>query len=265
MTDVTTSSVSLNWTESTGQQCSFKVQWTNGTNNWNQATNKTSFTITSLTSGVGYNVTVSAVAADGSIEAKGQTVSLYTSRFLGLFCRRHTRVLKHFLLFNSCFLFCFVFFPAGPGKVAGISVDTNTSSISLYWTSPLGLTLRYRVEWTSGTGPLWTVDTSAVLLGLIPGSSYTITITVMVGNNVTGEPYTLTAVTSNLLFRQLSHNNSGPCPDFPSPPAVSYICRTGCSQEPGHHQCHNHVRVCELGKTGGKRRHVHNSLGWGRK
>lgn len=83
------------------------------------------------------------------------------------------------------------------------SVDTNTSSISLYWTSPPGLNFKYRVEWTSGENPtsMLTANTSAVLLDLIPGTSYRIMITVIVGDNVTGQPYTLFAVTSNLHFR----------------------------------------------------------------
>lgn len=76
MTDVTTSSVSLNWTYTGGQVSSFKVQWTNISFNF---TKKTSYTITNLTSGVRYNVTVSAVA-DGHTEGKGLTVSLHTSK-----------------------------------------------------------------------------------------------------------------------------------------------------------------------------------------
>lgn len=82
-------------------------------------------------------------------------------------------------------------------------MDTNTSSISLNWASPPGLELEYRVEWNSGNNPMTTqtVNTSAVLFDLVPGTNYTIMITVVVGDNVTGEPYTLSAVTSNLRFR----------------------------------------------------------------
>lgn len=86
VTDVTTSSASLNWTIPKGQVSSFKVQWTNGTNNGSEKTNETWYTITNLTSGVSYNVTVSAVAADGYTEGKGQTVSLHTSKSSALSC-----------------------------------------------------------------------------------------------------------------------------------------------------------------------------------
>lgn len=102
-----------------------------------------------------------------------------------------------------------LFFPAGPGKVVHHSVDANTSAIFLNWTSPPGSKLGYKVEWTSGKSQsMQRDDTWAVLSDLIPGTSYTITITVVVGDNVTGEPYTLTTATSNLLFRQL------PCSHF---------------------------------------------------
>lgn len=83
------------------------------------------------------------------------------------------------------------------------SVDTNTSSISLDWTPPPGLNFKYWVEWNSGENAtsMQTVESSAVLLDLIPGTNYTIMITVVVGDNVTGEPDTFSAVTSNLKFR----------------------------------------------------------------
>lgn len=79
-------------------------------------------------------------------------------------------------------------------------MDTNISSISLNWTAP-GFVSEYRVEWSSGKKPILTGNTFAVLSNLLPGTSYTITITAAVGDNVTGEPYTFSAVTSNGLFR----------------------------------------------------------------
>lgn len=82
--------------------------------------------------------------------------------------------------------------------VAQHSVDTSIYSISLNWTAP-GSVSEYRVEWNSGKK--LTSNTSAVLSDLLPGTNYTITITAVVGDNVTGQPYTLSAVTSNRLFR----------------------------------------------------------------
>lgn len=163
-------------------------------------TTETSYTISELTSGVRYSVTVSAVAADGHTEGKGQTVSLHTSKISGLFLAGER---FRFLRLFAQFIYCFLPFPPGPGKVVLHSMDTNTSSISLNWASPPGLEFEYRVVWNSGNNPMstQTVSTSAVLFGLVPGTNYTIMITVVVGDNVTGEPYTLSAVTSNLRFR----------------------------------------------------------------
>lgn len=87
VTDITTSSVSLTWEGPLGQESSFKVQWTNGTTIGDAMTNKTSYTITNLTSGDRYNVTVSALVADGHSEGQGQTVSLRTSKVSALSCR----------------------------------------------------------------------------------------------------------------------------------------------------------------------------------
>lgn len=199
MTDVTTSSVSLNWTNTAGQLSSFKVRWTNGTSMMYNLTTKTSYTITNLMSGVRYNVTVSAVAADGQTEGKGQTISLHTSKISCRWDLGFQGILPNFSVVSWLF-------PPGPGKVVLRSVDTNTSSISLDWTPPPGLNFEYfeyRVEWNSGENarPIQTVESSAVLLDLIPGTNYTIMITVVVGDNVTGEPHTFSAVTSNLNFR----------------------------------------------------------------
>lgn len=82
------------------------------------------------------------------------------------------------------------------------SVDANTSSISLKWNSPPGLDLKYGVEWNSSKDAMsrQTDSTSTVLLGLIPGTSYTIRITAVDGDNLTGEPHTFAVVTSNLPF-----------------------------------------------------------------
>lgn len=80
-------------------------------------------------------------------------------------------------------------------------MDTSINSISLNWTAP-GSVSEYWVKWNSGEDPISmrTGITSAVLSDLLPGTNYTITITAVVGDNVTGEPYALSAVTSNRLL-----------------------------------------------------------------
>lgn len=197
MTDFTTSSASLNWTKPARGQ-SFKVQWTHGNNNWTENTTALSHTIHGLTPGVQYNVTVSAVAADGRTEGEGQTVSLHTSEISGFCCRREIHVFKGVFIRLIC---CFLTFTPGPGKVTQHSVNTRIDSISLNWAAP-GSVAEYWLKWSSGeaTSSMRTGTTSAVLSNLLPGTNYTITITAVVGENVTGEPYALSAVTSNRLF-----------------------------------------------------------------
>lgn len=88
--------------------------------------------------------------------------------------------------------------PPGPGKVGKHSVETNTSNIYLNWTSPPGQVLKYRVEWNSGKAlnSAYTNDSSVVLSDLIPGTTYTIRIISVTGDDVTGQPYIVTSVTS---------------------------------------------------------------------
>lgn len=79
-TEITTSSVFLNWTKPEGQSSSYRVQWTDGKVIKNESTNETSKTITGLTPGVQYGINVSAVAGDGHTEGANVSVSIYTSK-----------------------------------------------------------------------------------------------------------------------------------------------------------------------------------------
>ena len=95
---------------------------------------------------------------------------------------------------------CSVLSSLEPGKIGEPSVSTNTSSISLNWPSPPGEVFMYRVEWHNGGAPMsvYTNNTFAVLSDLIPGTSYTITVTAVAGDNQTeGDGLTFTSVTSN--------------------------------------------------------------------
>lgn len=133
-----------------------------------------------------------------TLEEKDRLFHCSQVRFQGFPAGQRFRFLRLVVQFICSFLA----FSPGPGKVVLQSMDINTSSISLTWTSPPGLNFEYRVEWNSSKSfkLLQTVKTSAVLLDLIPGTSYTIMITVVVGDNVTGEAYTISTVTSNLHF-----------------------------------------------------------------
>lgn len=79
--DVTTSSVSLNWTEPEGNADSYTVQWTVGGVTSNNMTTETSFTIENLIPGSQYNITVAAAAAvNSSNEGERAFITTFTSR-----------------------------------------------------------------------------------------------------------------------------------------------------------------------------------------
>lgn len=79
---MTTSSVSLNWSKPKGQSFFYRVQWTNGTLNWNDSVTDTEINVTALTAGVEYNFTIIAVAADNVTESEGAEISQSTSKIL---------------------------------------------------------------------------------------------------------------------------------------------------------------------------------------
>ncbi|XP_050929430.1 receptor-type tyrosine-protein phosphatase eta isoform X11 [Lates calcarifer] len=176
VTNFTTSSVSLNWTEPEGNSSFYRVQWTDGKFSLTDNVSETSITISNLTAGVQYEVTVTAVAGDHHTVGQSVAVSQYTR----------------------------------PGIVLEPDTSQNTSSIYLNWDPPLGQAFKYRLEWHNG-GALMTrhtTDTSAVLSELIPGTEYIITITAIAGDNKTeGEPYSFTSATKPEVIRDLSVTN----------------------------------------------------------
>nr|XP_033491214.1 receptor-type tyrosine-protein phosphatase eta isoform X7 [Epinephelus lanceolatus] len=172
-TVITTSSIFVTWTKPEGNSSSYKVRWTDGTTNRNASVNETNMNITGLTAGVQYNISVAAVADDGWTEGEESSVSQYTR----------------------------------PGKIVRLDYSTNTSSISLNWTSPPGEVFMYKVEWHNGGATMsrFTHSTSAVLSDLLAGTHYTITVIAIAGDNHTdGEGYTSTVVTKPDKVRNLS-------------------------------------------------------------
>lgn len=79
ITDVTTTSVSLNWTEPEGNAASYTVQWIAKGDILSNMTNETSFTIKDLIPGSQYNITVAAVA-NSLDEGERASVTTFTSR-----------------------------------------------------------------------------------------------------------------------------------------------------------------------------------------
>ncbi|XP_041794912.1 receptor-type tyrosine-protein phosphatase eta isoform X3 [Chelmon rostratus] len=169
VSQISTSSVSLTWTEPEGNSSFYRVQWTDG--NFTETVNvtETYVHITNLTAGVQYEISVTAVAGDGFTEGQSTAFTQYTK----------------------------------PGKITQLLVDRNTTSISLTWTPPPGEVFMYRVEWQVDRSAITTNDTFAVLSELIPGTSYTITITAVAGDQY-GEPYTISSVTRPAAVRSLA-------------------------------------------------------------
>ena len=78
----TTSSISLMWTEPEGNRSFYRVQWTNGTANWDKNVTDTNITVTGLTAGVQYRFTVIAVAGENTTQSEMAQISHYTSKMM---------------------------------------------------------------------------------------------------------------------------------------------------------------------------------------
>ncbi|XP_040894108.1 receptor-type tyrosine-protein phosphatase eta [Toxotes jaculatrix] len=154
VTDASTSSVTLNWTAPEGNSSSYRVQWTGGNVSGTNTVTQKSVTISNLTAGVQYTITVTAVADDGVTDGQSSTVQRYTK----------------------------------PKKVRNLSVtDVSTSSVALNWTAPEGNSSSYRVQWTSGnvSGTNTVSETSVTISNLTAGVQYTITVTAVAYDGVT--------------------------------------------------------------------------------
>ncbi|KAM3608811.1 uncharacterized protein V6R79_005192 [Siganus canaliculatus] len=164
ITEIATSFLSLTWIEPEGQRSFFKIHCIGRDKSQTLNVTETNVNISGLTPGIQYNISVTAVANDGLTEGQSITISQYTK----------------------------------PGKIQKPTRSTNTSSITLNWTLPFGDAVAYKVQVYGGPSPKTETETnekSAVLRDLIPGTSYTITITALAGDNSRGEPCTFTAVT----------------------------------------------------------------------
>ncbi|XP_023271227.1 receptor-type tyrosine-protein phosphatase eta-like [Seriola lalandi dorsalis] len=80
VTNVTTSSVSVDWSEPEGNSSFYRVQWTDGQINDTVYVSETSMTISNLTAGVQYKIIVTAVADDNHTDGQNTAVTQYTSK-----------------------------------------------------------------------------------------------------------------------------------------------------------------------------------------
>nr|XP_015193870.1 PREDICTED: receptor-type tyrosine-protein phosphatase eta isoform X1 [Lepisosteus oculatus] len=157
VTQVTTSSVSLNWTEPVGKSSYFRVDvlktGTNSTFSLTQSREnmtEKSFNIGNLTAGTGYTFTVIAVAADNSTAGAPVSLSQYTM----------------------------------PEKIktSDIQVSSNgsTSSITVTWNPPAGYVKSYNIT-IQGGSTITSNSRSVTFTNLAPGRIYNVTVTTISG------------------------------------------------------------------------------------
>ncbi|XP_026220775.1 receptor-type tyrosine-protein phosphatase beta-like isoform X28 [Anabas testudineus] len=173
VTEITTSSVLLNWTEAEGNCAFYTVQWTNETDSWSINVTETHVNISGLTAGVQYTFSVMAVAGDNETLSNVTQISQYTR----------------------------------PGIIRNLSSSQSVSTISLSWDPPLGQVFLYSITWNNGGASTTTTtnSNSTVLSNLTSGTNYTITITAVAGDNKTqGDPYTSALFTKPAVARNLT-------------------------------------------------------------
>ncbi|XP_046716059.1 receptor-type tyrosine-protein phosphatase beta isoform X1 [Silurus meridionalis] len=153
VTEITTSSLFLNWTEPIGKSSFFKVQWSNNIT-LNSTTSNTFYNITNLSPGVNYTILISAVAADNITEGGAIGHSVFTK----------------------------------PDVVRDLNVtEITTRSLFLNWTEPIGKRSFFRVQWSNDSSYLnsTTSNTFYNILNLSPGVNYTILISAVAADNIT--------------------------------------------------------------------------------
>ncbi|XP_037111316.1 receptor-type tyrosine-protein phosphatase eta isoform X2 [Syngnathus acus] len=160
---VTTSSIKVSWSKPEGNYSFYMVQWTDGKVANQENVTQTWINITELSAGTMHNVSVTTVADDKVTEGDTAAVSQYTK----------------------------------PGIIRELSASANTSAISLKWKPPHGEVFLYEIKWhNEGSQFKNTNDDFTVLSDLASGTSYTVTIVCIAGDNQTeGEPYIFAQVT----------------------------------------------------------------------
>ncbi|XP_042371460.1 receptor-type tyrosine-protein phosphatase eta-like, partial [Plectropomus leopardus] len=151
ITNVTTTSVSLDWTNLEGNATSYIVQWTAGRDPISDTTNVTFFIINNLIPGSQYNITVAAVAVNPSNKGEETLTTTFTK-------------------------------PEKPENI--MIVSRGTGYLKINWTLPKGRADHYVVN-ISNERPMYsniTADTSALFTNLLPGRIYVITVTSVAGD-----------------------------------------------------------------------------------
>ncbi|XP_053174860.1 receptor-type tyrosine-protein phosphatase eta [Scomber japonicus] len=165
-TVVTTSSVSLTWTEPEGNTTSYIILWSNNSVEEKGITSETNFMINGLIPGTKYNVTVAAVAGDSSNMGEGTTTPTVTR-------------------------------PVNPENITVTAQGTNNMTIR--WTLPEGRVDHYIVNISNGNLQFsysnTTTITTAHFTSLHPGRVFDITVTAVAGKfSNTSDQYSFATV-----------------------------------------------------------------------
>ncbi|KAF5903297.1 receptor-type tyrosine-protein phosphatase eta-like, partial [Clarias magur] len=182
VTEITTSSLFLNWTEPKGKRSFFKVQWSNDSITLNSTTSNTSFNITDLNPGVSYTFLISAVAADNITEGEVIGLSAYTK----------------------------------PDTVRNLTaVNVTTSSILLSWTQSTGKISYYVIKYENNSTTINNTAESTMsnITDLTPGVQYTFRVFAVAGDKKTVgnysciSAYTKPDVASDLSITEIKTNS----------------------------------------------------------
>ncbi|OCT57637.1 hypothetical protein XELAEV_18003280mg, partial [Xenopus laevis] len=163
VSNITTSSVLLNWLSPLGNSSSFLVQILQNTK-FELKVAASSAEISGLQSGNLYTFLVSALVGEANIQGNSSVISAYTN----------------------------------PGEVVNLTVSNiTTSSVLLNWLSPLGNTSSFLIQILQNTTfELKVAANSAEILGLQSGNLYTFLVCALVGEaNIQGNSSEISAYT----------------------------------------------------------------------
>ncbi|XP_077451337.1 receptor-type tyrosine-protein phosphatase eta-like [Stigmatopora argus] len=152
VTRVTTSQISLNWSQPEGNYSFFAVQWTDGKTIPMERASLPSKTLSGLSAGTSYNISVSTLADDEMTQSQPATVSCYTR----------------------------------PEKPENLTAASGTDELRVWWTLPGGRADVYRVNISNAdlsySADVPTRVAPAHFVDLHPGRVFQVAVTAVAGS-----------------------------------------------------------------------------------